>query len=117
MREGPLAALFRKTEAGEEEPPQAGAPTEERSAAPEPREAADREAPDREAPHPALSAPSTAAGAQAQAEAEGEVGHVRTPREYLRQNYSYELPENMMERPPSGEVMEAYPRENHAVTT
>src|SRR5437763_1323999 len=110
MREGPLAALFRKTDAGGEEPPQAGAAGEERSAAPEPREAADREA-----PHPSLSAPSTAAGAQAQAEAE-ETAHVRTPRERLRQAFSSELPENMMERRGAGAVMDVYPHHHAAAT-
>src|SRR5439155_2149734 len=93
-----------------EEPPQAGAPAEERSAAPEPREAADREA-----PHPSLSAPSTAAGAQAQAEAE-ETAHVRTPRERLRQAFSSELPENMMERRGAGAVMDVYPHHHAAAT-
>jgi cell division protein FtsZ len=115
MREGPLAALFRKTDAGEEEPPQTSAPAEERPADERPAREP-RETPDREAPHPALSAPSTAAGAQAQAEAE-EGGRVRTPRERLRQAFSSELPENMMERPGAGAVMDAYPRDHHVAAT
>ena len=89
MREGPLAALFRKTEeleggAGEEArekqaKAQADAQPEQPDAAGEGRE--------RGAPHPALRAPD-----------DEEAPHVPTPRERLRHAFSSELPEDMLER-------------------
>jgi cell division protein FtsZ len=69
MREGPLAALFRKTE---EEPE---------------RESSER-------PHPALSA-----SADAVEDAREERVSVPTPRERLRSAFSSEIPENVMDRP------------------
>jgi cell division protein FtsZ len=99
MREGPLAALFRKTEEGEE-----GAPAVETPAAarkehappppPHPRETG--------LPHPALRAETQAA--------EPEV-RVPTPQERLRHAFSSEIPENMMDRPapPSAAVREPEP--------
>jgi len=92
MREGPLAALFRKTEELEggdreddreddrEQPEKAGsdAQSERPDAAGESRE--------RGAPHPALRAP------------DEEAPHVPTPRERLRHAFSSELPEDMLER-------------------
>ncbi len=91
MREGPLAALFRKTEEGED--PAGAAP-----AVPS-RPAVERPAPEPEPPaHPretGLPHPALGAGA---AEAEHEV-HVRSPQERLRHAFSSEIPENLMERP------------------
>jgi cell division protein FtsZ len=110
MREGPLAALFRKTELAEEEPgaaeAAAPAPASEAGAAPAPRHPRESGL-----PHPALSA-SEQPGAQA------EEPHVPTPRERLRHAFSSEIPENVMERPaPRVEMRERpreYPREEQA---
>jgi cell division protein FtsZ len=76
MREGPLAALFRKTE------------VEAETDSPSPK---DR--PAGEPPHPALSAP-TAPPQDSEPPA-----HVPTPKERLRHAFSSEIPEDMMERP------------------
>ncbi len=103
MREGPLAALFRKTEEAEEaeaapassSPP---SPKREDPAPPvHPRESG--------LPHPALgaSAPSF----------EDEV-HVPSPKERLRQAFSSDIPENVMERPAVGPVMDEYNRDHPA---
>jgi len=92
MREGPLAALFRKTELGEDEPP-----GERAAAAPAPASEAGAAAPvaprhPRETglPHPALS------GSQELGEIEQT--HIPTPRERLRHAFSSEIPEDVMER-------------------
>ncbi len=80
MREGPLAALFRKTE-GEGDAAEAAEPREEPIAQPEPpphpRETG--------VPHPSLAAPP----------AEG----VPTPQQRLRHAFSSEIPENVLDRP------------------
>jgi cell division protein FtsZ len=83
MREGPLAALFRKTELTEGE--QAGAPAEP------------VHEPDSARPHPALSAPppDTLAGQERQAQD----APVPSPRERLRHAFSSDIPESLMERP------------------
>src|SRR3989440_7667630 len=106
MREGPLAALFRKTDEGEEESPKSDAPEQASPSAPG--------ADERELPHPALSPPRTPAAARAQGDAEEP--HVRTPRERLRQAFSSEIPENVMERPAPGAVMDAYPHPHAAAS-
>ncbi len=74
MREGPLAALFRKTEEGEESVEV-----------------------EKEAPHPALSAsaPEPVAANEPQEE-------VPSPKERLRNVFSSEIPENIMERADAG---------------
>ncbi len=99
MREGPLAALFRKTEdmegapeaaASAHEPgasPQAGAsggqsPASGSAPATHPRESG--------LPHPALGAP---------AAPPPEETYVSSPQERLRHAFSSEIPENVMERP------------------
>ena len=96
MRDGPLAALFRKTE---QETRAAQAPAEPREAAPAsadataPEERLERPLPPpphpRESgvPHPALAPSETAPS-------------VPTPQERLRAAFSSELPENMLERKP-----------------
>ncbi|HEY4894609.1 MAG TPA: cell division protein FtsZ [Solirubrobacteraceae bacterium] len=88
MREGPLAALFRKTEGLEEQPAAAEAPQPER----EPR-VAQAPAPvhPRESglPHPGLSA---------SPEAPSEPARVPSPQERLRHAFSSEIPENVLER-------------------
>jgi cell division protein FtsZ len=99
MREGPLAALFRKTE--ESEDPSAASPPAKQKAAEPPPPAHPRET---GLPHPALGA---------SAESLEEEVHVPTPRERLRHAFSSEIPENVMERP----VMDDYRREYGATAT
>jgi cell division protein FtsZ len=110
MREGPLAALFRKTEEGEdagggagpggpqsnvagvapsppssqEEPPRA----RRRAAEPAKKAAVEQ----RETPHPALSASIPTPEPE-------EPAPVPSPQERLRNVFSSEIPENMMQRP------------------
>ena len=87
MREGPLAALFRKTDA--EEPEAKAAP-----AKPEPVREERREDPParvRNVPHPGL---------RPQAEAAVEEHHIPTPQERLRHAFSADIPENVLEAPP-----------------
>jgi cell division protein FtsZ len=107
MREGPLAALFRKTEEGEGE----DAPTPvtgSSAAAQRPQRVADSTpAHPRETglPHPALSASE---------EAPAEPPHVASPRERLRHAFSSEIPENVMERGVTRPVMDEYVRDHPA---
>ncbi|MFI4977125.1 MAG: cell division protein FtsZ [Solirubrobacterales bacterium] len=109
MREGPLAALFRKTEAAEEESAE-----ESEIARQGPRESAaeseigqppPRHPRESGLPHPALGASESR---------DEEATRVPTPRERLRHAFSSEIPENMMDRPAT-KVMDGYPRE-HAVS-
>jgi cell division protein FtsZ len=79
MREGPLAALFRKTEEGEE-----GVEVE------------------KEVPHPALSA-SEPVASEPQEE-------IPSPKERLRNVFSSEIPENIMDRPQAREEVPVAPR-------
>jgi cell division protein FtsZ len=103
MREGPLAALFRKTEGAEEEqadsPPPAAPPAKASAAAPpaveHPRQSG--------LPHPALGG---------SAPAPQQPAHIPTPQERLRHAFSSEIPENVMERPSTRPVMDDYPREH-----
>jgi cell division protein FtsZ len=96
MREGPLAALFRKTDEASEE--ESGA-----SPAPEhPRESG--------LPHPALSAASETQEAQPD-----ETTPIRTPRERLRHAFSSEIPEDVMDRSALRPVMDGY-RHEHDVS-
>jgi cell division protein FtsZ len=98
MREGPLAALFRKTE--DEESAAAA-----RAAQPD----APAETPARGEPaaDPALGAPPAREEPPA-----SEPAHVPTPRERLRHAFSSEIPENMMEGHTLANVMDGYPREH-----
>jgi cell division protein FtsZ len=116
MREGPLAALFRKTDedgalergAREREPdrrdaPGADAPAARAEAAP-PRERPQPAAGERALPHPALSASTV--------DAPAEPARVPSPQERLRHAFSSEIPENVMQ-PVSGStrpVMDDYAR-------
>ena len=106
MREGPLAALFRKTEEAEEETPPpapeqtASAKRGRRTAAPPPA-AHPRES---GLPHPALGA---------SGEPPEDAPHIATPRERLRHAFSSEIPEDIMERP-TRPVMDDYVREHPA---
>jgi cell division protein FtsZ len=110
MREGPLAALFRKTEGIEDEQPAdqaperpAGARAEESAGTPQtpaakhPRESG--------LPHPALGA---------SAATPTEAPRVPTPQERLRHAFSSEIPENVMEPPAARAVMDDYAREHAA---
>jgi cell division protein FtsZ len=105
MREGPLAALFRKTEGedGESAPvnessPAAEAATPAAAATPHPRESG--------LPHPALKASPTVEDVRED--------QVPTPRERLRHAFSSEIPENVMDRPVARPVMDDYSREHPA---
>jgi cell division protein FtsZ len=81
MREGPLAALFRKTEEGEEPGPDApDAPAAETP----PRD---------ERPHPSLQADA------APEASEPDEPRVPSPQERLRHAFSSEIPEDVMQRP------------------
>jgi cell division protein FtsZ len=126
MREGPLAALFRKTEEEQAPEPQAGA-SEQPSSQPAPAapqaqplpatpSAASAQAPmpasqppahPRESglPHPALRSSEESAGQRPV-----ESPQPPSPRERLRQAFSSEIPESMMERP-STPAAERYRRE------
>jgi cell division protein FtsZ len=107
MREGPLAALFRKTEETEVAQPQAGQADEDREQA---SDVASPAGSHTEQQQPAEIAPATSAAkrqrksgagaprkAAAPAEPEAET-HIQTPQERLRHAFSSEIPENVMER-------------------
>ena len=106
MREGPLAALFRKTEDAEGSQERPGAPDE--PVASRPASEAGGSAPathPRESglPHPALSGSPLAEPA--------DETYVPSPQERLRHAFSSEIPENVMERPLSGRaLMDDYAR-------
>src|SRR5687768_8647595 len=87
MREGPLAALFRKTETEGLQPP-----TEARAPAPAVEAAAPAPV-QQSAPEPAVEA------SEAVTSAPREAGRVPTPQERLRHAFSSDLPENMMSPP------------------
>jgi cell division protein FtsZ len=94
MREGPLAALFRKTEgeepAGADSPPQSNAAA---AGAPRSQTPAARE--QRGAPHPALS--SSVPAEPAARESSSGAG-VPTPKDRLKQAFSSEIPASLMDR-------------------
>ncbi len=94
MREGPLAALFRKTEG--EEPAESGTGTDAgaETAAPQSQTPAARE--QRDAPHPALS--SAAASKPAAARERSSDAGVPTPKDRLKQAFSSEIPASLMDR-------------------
>ncbi len=114
MREGPLAALFRKTEGAEDEQDEGREPeqTSAREAA-EPRAASTPQTP--AAAHPRESGlPHPALGASTQAPAEP--AHVPSPQERLRHAFSSEIPENVMEPARARPVMDDYAREHPDVS-
>jgi cell division protein FtsZ len=97
MREGPLAALFRKTDEDAAPDEQQGAPE---AAAPEPSAAAAPVAPvapeapasrEHAAPHPSLRADAPSAPVEEPPHA------IPTPQERLRQAFSSDIPENILE--------------------
>ncbi len=91
MREGPLAALFRKTEEDAPKPPsadQAAPPPPAADPVPTPIE----EIPARDVPHPSLAARDVQDPGEAPA-------RVPSPQERLRNAFSSELPESIMDAP------------------
>jgi cell division protein FtsZ len=103
MREGPLAALFRRTEEGAEaSTPEPAAP--EQPAQPAPKAPAPVHPRESGLPHPALSASPAPAAEQTR---------IPTPQERLRHAFSSDIPENMMDRPAThaGRAAGAYTRE------
>jgi len=98
MREGPLAALFRKTAedtaGGPSETP--GGPEPEAPAKPEP----EQRAPAASEPPPAPAPPPV----------EPEVRHVPSPQERLRHAFSADIPENVLDHSPARDV---YARPQH----
>jgi cell division protein FtsZ len=106
MREGPLAALFRKTEGGEEEPAE---PAEAKAPAEPPAKSAP--AADAAPPHPRESAlPHPALNRSAQEPAQS--AHIPSPQERLRHAFSSEIPENVMEPAATRPVMDDYSRQH-----
>jgi cell division protein FtsZ len=109
MREGPLAALFRKTELDGDQP-DASAETA-RPAVPKPASKAAASQPPRHPresglPHPALSA--------SEPDAVTEESRVPSPRERLRHAFSSEIPENVMERGAPRAAYDEYARSEAA---
>ncbi len=90
MREGPLAALFRKTEELEKESPAERSSTGEAGAELATSAATPASAARASAPHPALSTPSPQ---------ESETSQVPSPQERLRHVFSSEIPEDVMDLP------------------
>jgi cell division protein FtsZ len=106
MREGPLAALFRKTEDDDMPENGAQAPAAARASQPATASAPTASAPmhprDSGLPHPAL---------EASPQAPEEDIYVASPRERLRHAFSSDIPENVMDRPAgSRPVMDDYTR-------
>ncbi len=98
MREGPLAALFRKTEEeGLEEPLRKEEKREEKPAPP---------------PEPDRRAQQTPAARRVEEPARVEP-HIRTPEERLRTVFSSDIPDNMLEKPAPAPAPTALPRYGH----
>jgi len=104
MREGPLAALFRKTD--EEQPEAKAKPVQ--PVKPEPVRQPDPKA-RRDVPHPGLRPQA--------AEAAAEEPHIPTPRERLRHAFSADIPENVMEVPPLRRAPERDPFARYEAST
>jgi cell division protein FtsZ len=90
MREGPLAALFRKTEELEKESSAERSSTPEASADAATAPATSAPSARADVPHPALSTPPPQ---------EPETSQVPSPQERLRHVFSSEIPENVMDAP------------------
>jgi cell division protein FtsZ len=90
MREGPLAALFRKTDDEQPEAKATPAPEPAPEPAPAPEPVRDEPRARREVPHPAL---------RPQPEAPLEEPKIPTPQERLRHAFSADIPENVLEAP------------------
>src|SRR5579859_6550112 len=92
MREGPLAALFRKTAEEEERPTRAEGRPE--GAAPPPPPQPEERSLREEAPGPPVARTQTAESLAAEPER-----HIPSPQERLRQAFSADIPESLMEHP------------------
>ncbi|HEY2536230.1 MAG TPA: cell division protein FtsZ [Solirubrobacteraceae bacterium] len=125
MREGPLAALFRKTEDDEsaESAPDARAAGKKAAAAPKSQTPAARE--QRGAPHPALSsdAPTEPASREHTSREGSARAGVPTPKDRLKQAFSSEIPASLMDREDASvsasargarPIMDEYERESPA---
>ena len=111
MREGPLAALFRKTEGTEDE--QATAAAEQPRAGAPPSRARERTAD--AAPRIRARAACRTRRSAPPRRRRAEPAHVPSPQERLRHAFSSEIPENVMDRPaPARPVMDDYAREHPA---
>jgi len=117
MREGPLAALFRKTEDLEKDPkpaalePDDGASgARERASAPaaesspaaargEAQAPASEAARQREAPHPSLRSPADRESNRSSIGPQEPASQAPSPRERLRHAFSSEIPDSVMDRP------------------
>ncbi len=113
MREGPLAALFRKTEEDGVGPEATGPDGAPAGAGPEPEDVAAAPAPEAQAQAepPAAAHPSLRADAAPSVpEPEPEAPHVPSPRERLRQAFASDIPENILERSPEPEDVYAAAR-------
>ncbi len=117
MREGPLAALFRKTEELEKDEPvelpasdaatPAGAvePTAEPAAEVDRAVAQEEHPRESGVPHPSL---------RPSIEQDREAPRIPSPQERLRHAFSSEIPENLMERPGASAPEHVAPRDAHA---
>jgi len=96
MREGPLAALFRKTEEDATRADEARQESADGAAAAgsEPGPTPIEQIPPRDVPHPSLATPTAPAEPL---EAEVEDPHIPSPQERLRHAFSSEIPESLME--------------------
>jgi len=101
MREGPLAALFRKTEedAAQAEDARQGSADAQAAASSDPAATPIEQIPPRDVPHPSLAVPTSAPAPDA------EEPHIPTPQERLRHAFSSEIPESLME--PVGDEIRA----------
>jgi cell division protein FtsZ len=102
MREGPLAALFRKTEDEGQDDTEAAAPS---ARAEQPRDSVEPQAVERPSSARANALPHPALGASAPAPEQQEM-RIPSPQERLRHAFSSEIPENLMERPSLGRQLE-----------
>ncbi len=94
MREGPLADLFRRTDGGEP-PASIGREARDPEPARDRRPEGDRES----GPEPRTAAPGLEPGAGESPTTHPEPPAVRTPKERLRDAFSPDIPDNILERP------------------
>ncbi len=105
MREGPLAALFRKTEedaakSDDEREDGAGSPATPAAGATEPVPTPIEDIPPRDVPHPSLAA-------QTAEQEPVEETRIPTPQERLRNAFSSDIPESLMEPQPAADEITA----------
>jgi cell division protein FtsZ len=124
MREGPLAALFRKTEEeglhGEGVPPQQAKPEQPRESKPRQEFRTPAAEASQRVPEPELRpAPPSARKPHVEPETESERRERRagrTPEQRLREVFSTDIPENIMELSPSDKSAPRFGREEPRVT-